>query len=276
VEVRRSRRLVISFIATVGIYEYGFFWYLRQDGSIEMDVKLTGIMNIGAVGPGVQPEYGELLTSDGLYAPIHQHTFCFRLEPMFDGLRNSVEEQDTVAEERPMPFGNAFKVVSRVLRTELEARRDSAPHHARTWRIFNPNKLNPVNGKPVGYQLIPHSHVLPFAQANSSILNRAGFTKHHLWVTPSTRNEQYPAGDYPNQHGGGAGLPAWTEANRALENTTLTLWYNVNVQHNPRIEDWPVMPVAHAGFLLRPANFFTGNPGLDVPPPENDHNCHCD
>lgn len=276
VEVRRSRRLVISFIATVGIYEYGFFWYLRQDGSIEMDVKLTGIMNIGAVGPGVQPEYGELLTSDGLYAPIHQHTFCFRLEPMFDGLHNSVEEQDTVAEERSIPYGNAFKIVNRVLRTELEAQRDSAPLLARTWRIFNPNKLNPVNGKPVGYQLLPHTHVLPFAQENSSILKRAGFTRHHLWVTPSSQREQYPAGDYPNQHAGGAGLPTWTAANRALENTTLTLWYNVNVQHNPRIEDWPVMPVAHAGFLLRPANFFTGNPALDVPPSEKDHSCHCD
>src|SRR3954451_22849514 len=27
-EVRRSRRMVISSIATVGNYEYGFFWYL--------------------------------------------------------------------------------------------------------------------------------------------------------------------------------------------------------------------------------------------------------
>ena len=26
-EVRRSRRLVVSMIATVGNYEYGFFWY---------------------------------------------------------------------------------------------------------------------------------------------------------------------------------------------------------------------------------------------------------
>ena len=32
-EVRRSRRLVISSISTVGNYEYGFFWYLYQDGT---------------------------------------------------------------------------------------------------------------------------------------------------------------------------------------------------------------------------------------------------
>lgn len=271
VEARRSRRLVISFIATVGIYEYGFFWYLRQDASIEMDVKLTGIMNISALAPGVAPEYGELLTADGLYAPIHQHTFCFRLEPMLDGLHNSVEESDTVAEERETPYGNAFKVVNKILKSELEAQRDINPFAARTWRIINPNVRNPVNGNPVGYQLLPHSNVLPFARPDSSIMQRAGFMRHHLWVTPYHPVEQYPAGDYPNQHPGGAGLPAWTAANRPIENTILTLWYNVNVQHNPRIEDWPVMPVAHAGFMLRPCNFFAGNPALDVPPPAMCH-----
>jgi primary-amine oxidase len=274
-EVRRSRRLVISFIATVGIYEYGFFWYLRQDGSIEMDVKLTGIMNIGAVGPGVIPEYGELLTSDGLYAPIHQHTFCFRLEPMIDGLNNSVEESDTVAEEQETPYGNAYKVVNRVLKTESEAKRDINPFAARSWKVINPSVRNPVNGKPVGYQLLPHTNVLPFARLGSSIMRRASFTAHHFWVTPYHPEERYPAGDYPNQHPGGAGLPAWTAANRPVENTILTLWYNVNVQHNPRIEDWPVMPVVHAGFMLRPFNFFSSSPALDVPPPaEHGASCH--
>ena len=44
-EVRRGRRLVISFIATVGNYEYGFYWHLYLDGTIELDVRLTGIIN---------------------------------------------------------------------------------------------------------------------------------------------------------------------------------------------------------------------------------------
>ena len=35
-EVRRSRRLAVSFIATVGNYEYGFYWYFYQDGSIQL------------------------------------------------------------------------------------------------------------------------------------------------------------------------------------------------------------------------------------------------
>lgn len=43
-EVRRSRRLVISAVHTVGNYDYGFYWYLYQDGTIELECKLTGIV----------------------------------------------------------------------------------------------------------------------------------------------------------------------------------------------------------------------------------------
>ena len=47
-EVRRSRRLVVSSIATVENYEYGFFWYFYQDGNIQFEIKLTGILSLGA------------------------------------------------------------------------------------------------------------------------------------------------------------------------------------------------------------------------------------
>ena len=280
-EVRRSRRLVVSFIATVGPYDYGFFWYFRQDGSIEVDLKLTGIMNIGAVGSGGDPEYGELLNEGGLFAPIHQHFFSFRVEPMIDGLQNSVVETNIVAEENRAKnrWGNAFKAVNTLLRTEAEAQRDIKSD--RTWKIINPNVHNPVNGRTVGYEICPglSTNSLLYATPDSSIYRRAEFARHHLWVTPSHPEEQFPAGDYPNQHPGGAGLPEWTAANRSIENTTLTVWYTVGVMHNPRLEDWPVMPVKHAGFMLRPFNFFEGNPGLDVPPPEYhgescEHNGH--
>ncbi|MYJ01406.1 MAG: tyramine oxidase, partial [Chloroflexi bacterium] len=42
--LRRSRRLVISTIATVDNYDYGFYWYFYQDGSWEHEVKATGIV----------------------------------------------------------------------------------------------------------------------------------------------------------------------------------------------------------------------------------------
>ena len=50
-EVRRSRRLVVSSISTVGNYEYGFYWYFYLDGTMQLEVKLTGILSTMAVDP---------------------------------------------------------------------------------------------------------------------------------------------------------------------------------------------------------------------------------
>lgn len=45
-EVRRSRRLVISFVCTIANYDYGFAYHLYLDGTIEGNVKLTGITSM--------------------------------------------------------------------------------------------------------------------------------------------------------------------------------------------------------------------------------------
>ncbi len=115
-EVRRSRRLVVSFIATIDNYEYGFYWYFYQDGSIEFEVKLTGIMSTSAVPEGVTPKYGALVAPQ-LSAPNHQHVFNVRLDMMVDGIQNSVYEVHTEAE--PLgpenPYGNAFFARSTLL-----------------------------------------------------------------------------------------------------------------------------------------------------------------
>jgi primary-amine oxidase len=275
-EVRRSRRLVVSFIATVGNYEYGYFWYFYQDGTIQFEVKMTGIMNTGALPPGAEAKYGQLVAPQ-LYAPIHQHFFNVRLDMMVDGLNNSVYEVNTEAEPSgpENPHGNAYFAKATLLPTESEAQRVIDPLAGRFWKVVNPAVLNHI-GEPVGYKLMPGENVLPFARAESSVFKRANFATKHLWITPYNPAERYPAGDYPNQHPGGAGLPAWTQANRSLENTNVVLWYTVGVHHIPRTEDWPVMPVTYYGFTLKPVGFFGRNPALDVPPSPHKHGDSCE
>ena len=120
---------------------------------------------------------------------------------------------------------------------------------------------------------MPGENVLPFAHPSASVMKRAAFMTKHLWVTPYSSDEMAAAGDYPNQHSGGAGLPEWTQANRSIENTDVVVWYTFGHHHVPRPEDWPVMPVMYTGFSLKPVGFFDMNPALDVPPSSH-HNGH--
>jgi primary-amine oxidase len=165
----------------------------------------------------------------------------------------------------PNPYGNAFRARRTLLRTESQAQRLINPLAARHWLVVNPSVTNAL-GQPVGYKLIPHGNILPFAHQEASVIQRGAFMTRHLWVTPFDPTQRFPAGEYPNQHPGGAGLPEWTKADRPIENTDIVLWYTLGSHHIPRPEDWPVMPVERIGFSLKPFGFFDANPSLDVPP----------
>jgi primary-amine oxidase len=269
VEVRRSRRLVLSSISTVGNYEYGFFWYFYQDGTISFEVKLTGILFTAAIETNEKPKFGSLIAPQ-LNAPNHQHFFNVRMDLCIDGMDNSIYEVHTEAE--PIgpnnPFGNAFYTKSTLLEREWEAKQTIDLASAKYWKIGNPSVQNQV-GEPVGYKLVTGENALPFAHPESSLIKRAGFITNHLWVTPYDKTEKYAAGNYPNQHAGGDGLPDYTSKNRQIDNRDIVVWYTMGHHHIPRPEDWPVMPTSYIGFSLKPVGFFDRNPALDVPPAEH-------
>src|SRR5256712_6058167 len=88
-EVRRSRRLVLSTVATIGNYEYGYYWYFYQDGGIGYEIKMTGVMSNGAVPEGVTPKHGALVAPGG-YRPHPPHFLSIRLAMMVGGLKDTV------------------------------------------------------------------------------------------------------------------------------------------------------------------------------------------
>lgn len=272
-EVRRSRRLVISSFSTVENYEYGFFWYLYQDGTIQFEIKLTGILSLGAFRKGEKPKYGTLVAPQ-LYAPNHQHFFNVRLDFDIDGTANSVYRVDVEPDE-PGPnntFENAFQAKALLLKKEKLARSHLKLETARTWKIVNPSVKNSV-GEFVSYKFLPGDNSFPMGSPEAWWRKRAGFVNYHVWVTPFNDAEKYGAGDYPNQSTGGDGLIKWTEQDRLIENTDVVFWYTFGHTHIPRSEDYPVMPTAYIGFTLKPNGFFAMNPANDVPPSASKKSC---
>jgi len=90
-----------------------------------------------------------------------------------------------------------------------------------------------------------------------------------VWVTAYDPGQLHAAGDYPYQHPGGAGLPAYVQADRPVRDTDIVLWHTFAAHHVVRPEDWPVMPVTTAGFHLRPFGYFNANPALDLHRPHD-------
>lgn len=265
VESRRARRLVVSFIATVGNYDYGFYWYFHQDGTISFEAKSTGIVQTSAVDPAAGSPHGTQV-APGLLAPYHQHLFCVRLDAAVDGLANTVEEVDVV----PVPpgpgnpAGNAFTVRATPIADSADGGRLADPAVGRRWRITNPAVRNRM-GEPVAYTLLTQPGPVLLAQPGSAAARRIAYGTKHVWVTRHRTDRRYPAGDHPNQHPGGAGLPAWTSGGEPLTDTELTVWHTFGPTHLPRLEEWPVMPVDVCGFTLKPTGFFDRNPALDLP-----------
>ena len=94
-QTRRQRRLVVSFFTTVGNYDYGFYWYFYLDGTIECEVKMTGVLFTSGYQGNGHPYAAEV--APGLGAAVHQHLFCARLDMTVDGLANAVEEVNVAA-----------------------------------------------------------------------------------------------------------------------------------------------------------------------------------
>ena len=266
VQVRRSRRLVLSSVATVGNYEYALYWYLYTDGTIEYEVKLTGVLTTGAVAEGDKPRWGNLV-APGIYGPHHQHFFSVRLDMAVDGPRNSVYEVDSVPDPPgpENPHNNAWSTRETLLVTEGNACRDADLNRARFWKITNPSVINEL-GQDVAYKLVPGAVVPPMLQPGSTIYDRARFVQHNLWVTAYDPKEKFAAGDYPYQSPDPQGLPEYIAADEPIADQDIVLWYTIGSHHVVRPEDWPVMPVMAVGFHLRPVGFFDGNPALDLPP----------
>ena len=276
-EVRRARRLVVSFHVTVANYEYLIYWRFYQDGNIECEVRATGILvtsHTGASGSGASgsgasgsgPSSGTLV-DQGTYAPFHQHFIVARLDLDVDGPGNTVYATDSVPARAggDDPYGLGLAVTSTPLRTESQGKQDYDWSTQRGWKIVNDNIRNGL-GTPVGYKLVPAGMFPPLIDPSSPAFRRAQVIGHTLWVTPYHPDERWPCGDFPNLSEQDAGLPVWTAQDRSIENTDIVLWYVFGLHHIPRPEDWPVMPVDTVAFWLKPFGFFDRNPALNLPP----------
>ncbi|ROT34472.1 copper amine oxidase [Sodiomyces alkalinus F11] len=294
--VTRLRELVVQCVVTLANYEYIFAYKLDVAGGITLETRATGIVSVVAIDEGKRSPYGNVV-APGVLAQNHQHIFAVRIDPAVDSYaagdsRVAVEESVPVAADpETNPYGNYYEVRKRTV--EKACWLDAEPMLNRLVRLENARKKNEVSGRPVGYKLTPPPTQLLLADRNGLQGRRAKFAHHHVWVTGHRDGELWAAGEFTNQSteekGGVYDMVQRGDwfvddeegeqrvnkddededgGKNAEEQGRLSspiLWSVFGLTHNPRVEDWPVMPVEVHHVNIRPADFFTSNPALDVP-----------
>jgi primary-amine oxidase len=186
--VTRARRLVVQQIWTAANYEYIFQWIFHMDGTIQFEVKLTGILSTYVMNPDEDTEGWGVQVHTGVNAHNHEHLFCMRIDANVDGPGNTIFQVDAVPSDAPVGskdnyYGNAFYAKRTKLETEGKAMTDYNGATSRTWDIANPNKLNPYSGKPVAYKLVSREVPNLLPKERSLVWKRAGFARHAIHVT---------------------------------------------------------------------------------------------
>lgn len=196
-----------------------------------------------------------------------------RIDPMVDGPNNSVAEVDVVASDLPVghphnSIGNSFYPVTKVFNTTDEAKTMASIERHRSWKIINENKIHPYAKQPVGFKMMAHPTPPLLPKPGSIVYERAMFASKTLWVTPYNEEQRYPGGFYcyQSEPSENLGLPQWTKETQNVRDTDIVCWLNFGITHIPRVEDFPIMPIETCGVMLKPVNFFLGNPGIDIPP----------
>jgi primary-amine oxidase len=271
---RPGRELVVRMIAAIGNYDYVYDYIFMPTGALRVSVASTGIDMVKAVRAVTMSDptadedtrYGTLIAPN-LVGVSHDHFFSLRFDLDVDGTQNSFVRDRIVrtALSDDNPRRSIWTVQSERVRTEGAAQLDIDLKAPEQWRIQSTTAKNAM-GNPTGYVIGYSGNAYPQLSDDDYPQRRAGFAKHHLWVTPYEPDELFAAGNYPNQSKGGDGLPAWTAQNRSIDDTDLVVWYTLGFHHITAAEDWPVLPTHPKSVTLRPFNFFDRSQVINLAP----------
>lgn len=286
--VVRKRQLVLQIIITVANYEYIFAWHLDQAGELTFETRATGILSTQPIAAGAKVPWGTRV-ADGVMAPYHQHLFNLRIDPAICGHANTLTRTDSVA----LPWDDALNPLGTGYVTEETPIQRAGPladsvAAGRVFKIVNEGTTNRVSRTPVGYKLVPHRSQMLLAHPGSWHARRSEFATHPFWVTPHRDGQLFPAGDYTNQSLGGHGIAAWCDpespynrdrprdnaqpGREGVRDRDIVVWHTYGLTHNPRVEDFPIMPAEIVQIHLKPYNFCEFNPTNDVAPSTQEKN----
>lgn len=269
--IARNRELVLQSIITVSNYEYILAFNFNQAGEVMYEVRATGILSTQPIDDGIEVPWGTVV-HPGVLAAHHQHIFSLRVDPMIDGYHKRLVYEEAVPMPRSdfNPHGTGYYTQETIV--ETSGGFDIDYNKNQVFKIQNASVRNPVNGKPVAYKIMAPPFQKMLADTDSFNYKRAEFADKNIYAVKYKDGELYAGGKYTNQSRGGTGVRSWAERKDRIVDEDLVVFVQFGINHIPRIEDFPVMPVETLKVAMKPVNFFSKNPAIDVPPSTQEFN----
>ena len=198
---------------------------------------MTGVLQTYVARENEPNPYGTTVAPK-VNAQYHQHIFSLRIDPMVDGLANSVLETDIVPSPAPVGSpenfaGNAFTTKKQILK--VEGPRDYDWAADRRWTIINTGATHYASGEHTGYGIHLKGGAIPLlAKEGSWVAQRAKFASKPLWVVKDNETEKgtermWPAGKYVPQSRGEVNdsIGRWVEGKASVEKEDILLFLTV-------------------------------------------------
>ena len=201
-----------------------------------------------------EPSAYGVKVAPNLNAQYHQHMFSIRIDPMIDGLKNSVVETDVISLPNAPTgsadnfAGNAFLTQDTVIKTEAGRAYDYDKE--RRWRIINPGKKHYSSGHAVGYTLGVKGGATPMmVRPDSWVGRRASFLRNTVWVCRDIEAEDggtvrmWPAGKYVPQTRVEPkdSVGSWVEGEMGVEDEDILVYLTVGKIYMPNMIFWTMM-----------------------------------
>jgi primary-amine oxidase len=296
-DFRKGEAVKIFQVSQLGNYVYVNQWTFKNDGAIEVEMGLTGQLQIEDHGAAYLP-FGARLNREQEPQPRvgadHQHNIYYRLDFDLDGPGNDLVSRRVFSPwTKPSPDdypgvnscatpGTCGSVSFVPIRSEVAQSFSLSAQN--TWLVEDKNTRN-ADGRRIGYELIPHL-TGNWRGRTSADEPWAGSD---LWVTAHNRcelvavnNEVSEVPEY------GSPIPVNCPASTAkhlqsmvngqsTDGANVVVWYANRFLHHTRDEDAERMPIEFTGFEIAPRNFHhevpvgprpnTGGPSFPAPRP---------
>jgi len=206
---------------------------LHANGTVEFETRATGILATSLIDAGKPSLWGNVV-SPGVLAANHQHLFCLRIDPMIDGLQNTIMQEESLSvpySAQENPHGNSWKIAKKAI--EESGFVEVEPKLNRTFKVVNEKKLNAISCNPVGYKIVAPTAQLLIADQRNTVRRRARFAEHHLWVIHHRDVEFWADGHWTNRsHDETGGVFDAAARCDNVREEDIVVWQTYGMTHN--------------------------------------------